>query len=135
LVQEIPLISIVDDDRVVREATADFVEALGYAASAFASAEEFLDSPQVAGTACLITDLQMPVVDGLELQRRMLATGLRTPIIFLTAFPKDEARDTALQAGAVAFLTKPFEEASLTRSIETALALAADARSGLSRAS
>ena len=123
--QRTPVISIVDDDQVVREATADLIEALGYEAITFASAEEFLDSAQLEGTACLITDLQMPGVDGLELQRRLTATGYTTPIIFITAFPKERARDSALQAGAVAFLVKPFEEASLVNSIETALALSA----------
>jgi FixJ family two-component response regulator len=123
--QASPLISIVDDDQVVRESIADLIEALGYAAITFASAEEFLESAQIDGTACLITDLQMPGVDGLELQRRLAATGYTTPIIFITAFPKERARDSALQAGAVAFLVKPFEEASLINSIEAALALSA----------
>ena len=118
-----PLISVVDDDQVVREATADLIEALGYEAITFASAEEFLDSGQLESTACLITDLQMPGIDGLELQRRLVATGYTTPMIFITAFPKEGARDNALQAGAVAFLVKPFEEASLISSIEMALAL------------
>ena len=120
-----PLISIVDDDHVVREGTADLIEALGYEAITFASAEEFLNSAQIEGTACLITDLHMPGVDGLELQRRLVATGCTTPIIFITAFPGERVRDSALQAGAVAFLVKPFEEASLISSIEVALALSA----------
>jgi FixJ family two-component response regulator len=120
-----PLISIVDDDRVVREATADLIEALGYTAVTFASAEEFLDSAQVGSTECLITDLQMPGIDGLELQRQLIAIGCTTPIIFITAFPKQRAHDCAMQAGAVAFLTKPFEEAALISSIETALAMSA----------
>ena len=123
-----PLISIVDDDQVVREATADLIDALGYAAVTFASAEEFLDSAQVGSTACLITDPQMPGVDGLELQRRLIATGCTTPIIFITAFPKERARDCAMQAGAVAFLAKPFEEGMLINSIETALAKSAGQR-------
>lgn len=126
--KEMTLISIVDDDQVVREATADLVEALGYSAITFASAEEFLDSVQLKGTACLITDLQMPGVDGLELQRRLVANGNTTPIIFITAFPKERARDSALQAGAVAFLVKPFEEASLISSIDAALALSTGQR-------
>jgi FixJ family two-component response regulator len=120
-VKRMRLISIVDDDAVVREATADLVSALGYAASTFASAEQFLISGKIDETDCLITDLQMPGMDGLGLQSRLLEDGRETPVIFITAFPKASARDRALAAGAIAFLTKPFEEKSLLRSLEIAL--------------
>ena len=115
-------VSIVDDDSVVREATADLVNSLGYNVTMFASGEAFLESGEVERVSCLITDLQMPSVTGLELQRRLLAAGHKTPIIFITAFPKGQARDRALSAGAVAFLTKPFEEATLIESLRAALA-------------
>src|SRR5262245_50006669 len=104
------MISIVDDDALVREATADVVTSLGYEARTFASAEEFLASAHVKATSCLITDLQMPGLNGLELQSQLLAEGYDTPVIFITAFPKDKSRARALNAGAVAFLSKPCEE-------------------------
>jgi FixJ family two-component response regulator len=115
------LISIIDDDEVVREATADLVVALGYSARTYASAEQFLGCGEVAETSCVITDLQMPGLDGLALQQRLLAKGHQMPIIFITAFPKDSACEKALKAGAVAFLTKPFEESSLINSLKLAL--------------
>jgi FixJ family two-component response regulator len=120
-VKRIQLISIVDDDAVVREATADLVSALGYAASTFSSAEQLLVSGKLDETDCLITDLQMPGMDGLGLQSRLREDGRQTPVIFITAFPKVSARDRALAAGAIAFLTKPFEEELLVRSLEIAL--------------
>ena len=100
---------------------ADLVDALGYASLTFASAEQFLASGKVGKISCLITDLQMPGLNGLELQGHMLKAGHRVPIIFLTAFPSDKVRARALAAGAVAFLSKPFDEASLTRSLDLAL--------------
>ena len=115
------LIAVIDDDEVVREATADLLVALGHTAATYDSAEQFLAGADVASTNCVITDLQMPGIDGLELQARLLAQGHRTPIIFITAFPKDTARQRALDAGAVAFLTKPYKEASLINSLELAL--------------
>ena len=115
------LVAIVDDDAVVREATAELVKALGYAASTFSSAEQFLASSQLEETDCLITDLQMPGLDGLALQSRLLQARYQFPVIFITAFPKASARDSALAAGAVAFLTKPYDEESFVRSLEIAL--------------
>ena len=115
------LISIIDDDEVVREATADLVVALGYSARTYASAEQFLGCGEIAETSCVVTDLQMPGLDGLALQQRLLAKGHHMPIIFITAFPKDSAREKALNAGAVAFLTKPFDELSLINSLNLAL--------------
>jgi FixJ family two-component response regulator len=117
----IPMISIVDDDALVREGIGDLVKSLGYGALMFASAEEFLGSGQVKDTACLITDLQMPGLKGLDLQSHLLDAHYDTPVIFVTAFPTNKARTKALKAGAVAFLSKPFEESSLIGSIEIAL--------------
>jgi FixJ family two-component response regulator len=115
------MISIVDDDSLVREAIGDLVTSLGYKPRTFASAEEFLESGQVADTACLITDLHMPGLSGFDLQERLLGEGYRTPIIFVTAYPRAQARERALNAGAVAFLSKPFEETSLIRAVRSAL--------------
>jgi FixJ family two-component response regulator len=114
------LISIVDDDPVVREATADLLSSLGYKALGFESAEEFLDSGHITNTGCLITDQQLPGLSGLELQNQLYADGYLTPIIFITAFPEPGIRKRAIDAGAVAFLTKPFEQADLLNSIESA---------------
>ena len=115
------MISIVDDDTFVREAIGDLLSSLGYRAVTFASAKEFLESDRVKNTACLITDLQMPGRCGLDLQSHLLAEGYRTPIIFVSALPKESIRTRALNAGAVAFLSKPFDEASLMTSVELAL--------------
>jgi FixJ family two-component response regulator len=115
------MISIIDDDRMVRESTADLISSLGHEALVFGSGEQFLASECVKDTACIITDLHMPGLNGLDLQSRLLEEGHRTPIIFITAYPKDAARSRALNAGAVAFLTKPFEERALISSLEKAL--------------
>jgi FixJ family two-component response regulator len=117
----IPMISIVDDDALVREGIGDLVKSLGYGALTFVSAEEFLRSGQVTETACVIADLQMPGLNGLDLQNQLLEAQYDTPIIFVTAFPTNKARTQALKAGAVAFLSKPFTESSLIGSIEIAL--------------
>jgi FixJ family two-component response regulator len=118
---KVPVISIVDDDKSVREATKGLVRSLGYGAAAFASAEDFLQSDHVNDTACLITDVQMPGLSGVELQSRLIAQGNRTPIIFITAFPEERIRTRALEAGAVGFLSKPFNEDRLIEYIHAAL--------------
>ena len=118
---KVPMISIVDDDPSVREATKGLVRSLGYGAAAFASAEDFLQSDQVNDTACLITDVQMPGLSGVELQSRLIAQGNCTPIIFITAFPEQRIRTRALEAGAVGFLSKPFDEDRLIEYIHAAL--------------
>jgi FixJ family two-component response regulator len=115
------LISIVDDDEPVREATKDLVRSLGYVAASFASAEEYLQSDYVADTSCLIADVQMPGMSGVELQDRLIADGHRTPIIFITAFPEAKIRARALNAGACGFLSKPFNDESLIECLEMAL--------------
>jgi FixJ family two-component response regulator len=115
------MISIVDDDSSVREATKGLVRSLGYGAAAFASAEDFLQSDHVNDTACLITDVQMPGLSGVELQSRLIAQGNCTPIIFITAFPEERIRTRALEAGAVGFLSKPFDEDRLIEYIHAAL--------------
>ena len=114
-------ISIIDDDRIVREAIADLVQSLGYEAATFESAEQFLASGAVAETSCLITDLQMPGQSGLELQKQLLAEGHRTPVIFVTAFAEEKFRNRAMTAGAVAFLSKPFRDDTLIDCVKNAL--------------
>jgi FixJ family two-component response regulator len=118
---DLEIISIVDDDASARVATDRLVRSLGWRARTFASGEEFLQSPQLEETRCLVSDVQMPRVDGLELQRRLIAQGHRIPIIFMTAFPTDAARARAMAAGAVCFLTKPFDASTLSECIKTAL--------------
>ena len=115
------VISIVDDDRFVRDAIGELVQSLGYRTAVFPSAEQFLESGCIGETACLITDLQMPGMSGLDLQIRLRDDGFDTPIIFVSAFPEERYRTRALDAGAVAFLSKPFEEQSLVESINAAL--------------
>jgi FixJ family two-component response regulator len=114
------LIAIVDDEEPVRDATKGLVRSLGYQASTFASADEFLKSDQVHDTSCLITDLQMPGLSGLDLQDRLVARGHRIPI-FITAYPEDSARARAMKAGAVGFLSKPFTDAQLLGCLEKCL--------------
>jgi FixJ family two-component response regulator len=118
---EVPLISIVDDDGFVRESTSGLIRSMGYAAETFASAEEYLRSNRAADTACLISDIQMPDMDGADLQDRLIADGLHTPIIFVTAFPDEGMRARVLKAGAYGFLTKPFSDESLMDCLDRAL--------------
>ena len=114
-------IAIVDDDEVLREAMECFVQSLGYNVSTFGSAEEFLNSEQVDDTSCLVTDLHMPGLSGLDLQDRLIATGHRFPIIFITGYPDEEVRAQAMKAGAIAFLSKPFNQDHLLGYLEKAL--------------
>lgn len=102
------IVSIIDDDRSVLNATCNLVRSLGYIVYAFASAEEFLGSPHLNDTSGVITDVQMPMMSGLELQSKLLAEGNRVPFIFITACSVDNARVQALKAGAVCYLAKPF---------------------------
>jgi FixJ family two-component response regulator len=115
------MISIVEDDASVREATRGLIRSLGYDAATFASAEEYLRSERVSDTSCLITDVQMSGMSGVDLQERLIADGHRTPIIFMTAYPEERVRTRALDAGAVGFLSKPFNDDSLIACLERAL--------------
>jgi len=116
-----PVVSIVDDDASVRAATDRLVRSLGYVSCAFASAEEFLQSPQLADTCCLIADVQMPGMSGVELQERLIADGRRMPTILVTAFPEQHTRTRALAAGALCFLTKPIDAPTLIKYLGAAL--------------
>lgn len=115
------LISIVDDDESVREATKSLVRSLGYNVETFGSAEEFLESTQVGDTACLITDVQMPGLSGVELQDRLISDGHDMPTIFVSAFPDTRLERKVLQSGAIAYLRKPVKEDRLVEHIDTAL--------------
>lgn len=117
-----PVISIIDDDPSVRKATDGLVRSLGYRSLTFASAEDFLQSDHIEDTSCVITDVQMPGLSGVELQSMLNARGARMPMIFITAYPEDRIRRSVLEAGAVGFLSKPFEEAVLIEHLEAALA-------------
>jgi FixJ family two-component response regulator len=117
-----PLIAIVDDDESVRDALTSLLHAVGWQAEAFASAEAFLQSGQVHTTACLLLDVRLPGLSGLELQRQLRSSQAQLPIIFLTAHGTEAMRAQTLQAGAVAFFTKPFSDTALLEAIHTALA-------------
>jgi len=117
----VPLISIVDDDDAVRNSLDDLIRSIGFRTQGFPSAEAFLSSNQARGTACLILDVRMPGMNGLDLQRQMVAANWGIPIIFITSHADDDARARALEAGAVGFLHKPFREEELLNAIDAAL--------------
>ena len=116
-----PLISIVDDDDSLRNSLNNLIRSVGFRAQGFSSAEAFLNSTQLHDTACLILDVRMPGMSGLDLQRQMVADNSRIPIVFITSHGDDNARTRALEAGAVAFLYKPFREEALLKAIDVAL--------------
>ena len=115
------MISIVDDDTFARSATENLLMSLGYEVLAFASAEEFLTSGHADDTSCLITDVAMPGLTGLDLQQRLMEDGKRVPIIFITAFFSQDTRAQAVAGGAVCFLGKPYQETCLIKCLNTAL--------------
>jgi FixJ family two-component response regulator len=119
--QQVPVISIIDDDKSVREATKSLARSLGYNAVTFCSAEEFLGSAHMKSTACLITDVQMPGLSGIELQERLIADGNPMPIIFITAFPNEKLQGRVLRRGAIGYLHKPVKEDNLIKCIVAAL--------------
>ena len=120
-VPRVSIISIVDDDESVRVAMSSLVRSLGYQVREFASAADFLASPLRHETACLIADVQMPGMSGLELQDALLARDELVPIIFITAFPADGIRRRAEAAGAVGFFSKPVDSYSIIRCLNAAL--------------
>jgi two-component system, LuxR family, response regulator FixJ len=115
------MISIVDDDQSIRDSTKMLLRSAGYPVATFASAESFLDSDAIAQTKCVILDVRMPGMDGLELQRRLNTSYADIPIIFVTAHDDANTRWSAIQAGATDFLTKPFDANTLIAAIQTAL--------------
>ena len=118
---EFPLISIVDDDDSLRNSLNNLIRSVGFCAQGFSSAEAFLNSSELHDTACLILDVRLPGMNGLELQRRIAAANWRIPIIFITSHADGDARARALEAGAVDYLYKPFREEELLNAIDAAL--------------
>ena len=116
-----PVISIVDDDASVREGTMDLVASMGFTAEAFESANDFLNSSHLHNTSCLIADVQMPGMTGLELHHRLVGSGNAIPTILITAFPNYRDRTRALKNGVRCYLAKPFNENELLDCIRGAL--------------
>ncbi len=115
------VISVIDDDASVRVATNNLLQSRGYIVHTFASAEEFLRSAQLNDTSCVIADVQMSVMSGLDLLTHMRTDGYRTPFIFITAFLDEGVRARALKAGAICFLAKPFAAPALIKCLDAAL--------------
>jgi FixJ family two-component response regulator len=120
-VSEKPLVCVVDDDSLIRDSTVRLIRSFGFRVETFASAEEFENSDYLEETACLILDVRMPGMDGLELQHRLSEAGERIPIIFITAHADHEQERRAMEAGAVGFLYKPFSQESLLQAVRSAL--------------
>ena len=116
-----PVISIIDDDPSVREGTMDLLNAMGFAAEAFERANDFLSSDRLHSTSCLIADVQMPGMTGMELHDRLVGSGNLIPTILITAFPNDRDRTRALKNGVRCYLMKPFDESELLACIQEAL--------------
>jgi FixJ family two-component response regulator len=117
-----PTVAVVDDDEAVRDALRNLLASLDLGVATFISAEEFLASPACREAACLITDVQMPGMSGLDLQRRLAGSGNRIPVILITAFPRDHLRQQAEAEGAFGFFAKPFDGRLMIDCIERALA-------------
>jgi len=132
-VSGLPWISVVEDDESVREAIYDLMDCLGLRTELFGSAEDFLNSAGLRDTTCLIVDVRMPGMSGLELQSHLNATGFRIPIIFMSAHDDGEAESRALGAGAIDFLKKPFSEDALLRAIRVSLNIEGDVANELGR--
>jgi FixJ family two-component response regulator len=116
-----PIISIVDDDEPLRSSLNNLIRSMGFQTQDFSSAEAFLSSDQARDTACLLLDVRMPGMNGLDLQRHIVAANWQIPIIFITSHSDDAARARALKDGAVAFLYKPFRDEDLLNAIDAAL--------------
>jgi FixJ family two-component response regulator len=117
----LPVISVIDDDASVRAATNNLLRSHGYPVHTFSSAQEFLGSAHLNDTSCVIADVQMPVIGGLDLLTHMRTQGNNAPFIFITAFPDESVRARVLKAGAICFLAKPFAGPTLINCLETAL--------------
>ena len=118
--QEKLTISIVDDDESAREGLMDLVKSMGFVAKSFQRADEFLRSSQLHNTSCLIADVQMPDMTGLELHNRLVKSGNVVPTVLITAFPNARDRAFALQSGVACYLVKPFSDDDLLASIRSA---------------
>jgi FixJ family two-component response regulator len=115
------VVAIVDDDESVRDAIKGLMRSMGFAAEVFASAEEFLRSPDLNRTGCLVVDFNMPNMNGLDLHHSLLVQGKEIPTILITAYLSDDVRARALQAGFIGYLTKPFSDGELLSYVRTAL--------------
>jgi FixJ family two-component response regulator len=118
------VVCIVDDDASLRRSLRNLLMSVGFEVETFQSAEAFLESAHRQHTGCMVLDLRMTGMSGLELLRNLAATGSRIPVIVLTAHGDEDTRQRSLQAGAVAFLTKPFQSAALVDAVRTALSTA-----------
>jgi FixJ family two-component response regulator len=115
------IISVVDDDASLRTAMVRLLSSMGFTTYAFASAQEYLLSPRLHDTACLIADVQMPSMGGIELQEHLIIHGHTTPMIFITAFLETETQQQTINAGAIGFLSKPLDETRLLECVNRAL--------------
>jgi FixJ family two-component response regulator len=116
-----PVISIVDDDQFVRDSVKRLMKSVGYVAAAYPTAGDFLKSPQLEETSCLIADVHMPGMTGVELYEDLIKAGRAIPTILITAYPDDRVRTRAVDKGVLAYLVKPFSEIDLTRYVRLAL--------------
>jgi FixJ family two-component response regulator len=116
-----PNICIIDDDESVRRALGRLIRSVGLSVEIFATAEEFLEAPEPPVPRCLILDVHLPGLSGLELQERLKAEGRVIPVVFITAYREDQVRQQALAAGAIAFLEKPFAEQQLLDALDQAV--------------
>jgi FixJ family two-component response regulator len=121
LLVSVPLISIIDDDLSVRDGLSDFIQSLGYSVRAFDSAEAFLKSSQLRGTWCVIADVCLAAMNGVQLQHHLRSQGYRVPFIFITAIPDENMRRLAFDGGAVCFLIKPLDGDVLVDCLTSAL--------------
>ena len=121
--RERPLLSVIDDDEMLRESVPDLLREFGFAALAFSSGQEFLSSSHVDETSCLILDVAMPGMSGLDVQKELKRRGQAIPIIFITGQKNDDIREQALRQGAVRFLHKPFSDSALLDAVNTALSV------------
>ena len=118
---KVSLVSVVEDDQFFRESMRRLMRSLGYAVEAFPSAADFLASPRLGETACLIADVNMPAMTGLELHRRLIEMGYAIPTILVTAYPDNDVRTRAMKDGIVCYLRKPVDEEHLLRCLRAAL--------------
>jgi FixJ family two-component response regulator len=115
------LVSVVEDDRFFRDSMRRLMKSLGHSVEAFPSAADFLASPRLVETTCLIADVNMPAMTGIELYRRLIENGHAIPTILVTAYPDDGARSRALKEGVICYLRKPVDEEQLKRCLRAAL--------------
>ena len=116
-----PIVAIVDDDEAVGNAIKVLMRSIGLVAQAFSSGEEFLRSPELSRTGCLVVDFDMPRMSGLDLHSSLSRSGKEIPTVMITAYPSDDIRARALQAGVMCYLPKPFDESDLLNCVQTAL--------------